>query len=196
VRAFLIFLIVAGGAAYGFLVVLHDLLPPAGSEYVTADQAEPHQPVRRLTSWGTYLPSQSTSQQSIVSGTADDQSGRASYGSTQPVTHAATSGESQIAAREEPVQASQLVPPSEARAQPSVSSTSGYNTAMDTGVEPPSAKAMPPTRKRRSRITKPATHVPDDAVLATNGLRGERTTPGGERRGLGFFLFGRFAARE
>ena len=196
-RAFLIFLIVAGAAAYGFLVVLHGLLPPARSEYVTADQTEPPYPARHLRSWGTYLPSLPTKQRSIVSNAVDEQSGQAPYVSaqSQPSTHASASSESNVAAQDEPVQAAQLVVPPETRSQPSLSSTPGYNTAMDAGAEPLSAKATPPTRKRQ-RIAKPAPHVPDDAVLATYGPQSGRVTPGGKRRGLGFFLFGRFASRD
>ena len=192
-RAFLIFLIVAGAAAYGFLVVLHGLLPPARSEYVTADQTEPHYPARPLRSWGAYLPSPPTNQQSIVSNAVNEQSGQVPQ--RQPSTHASAPSESNVAARDEPVQAAQLVLPPETRDQPGLFSTLGYNTAMDTGVEPPSAKATPPTRKRR-RIAKPAPHIPDDTMLATYGPQSGRVTPGGKRRGLGFFLFGRFASRD
>ena len=196
-RAFLIFLIVAGAAAYGFLVVLHGLLPPASSEYVTADQTEPHYPARPLRSWGTYLPSPPTKQRSIVSNAVDQQSGPAPYVHTQsqPSAHATASSEGNVAAQDEPVQAAQLVVPPETRSQPSLSSTPAYNTAMDAGAGPLSAKAMPPTRKRQ-RIAKPAPHIPDDAVLATYGPQSGRVTPGGKRRGLGFFLFGRFASRD
>jgi hypothetical protein len=193
-RAFLIFLIAAGGAAYGFLALLHGLLPPADSEYVTADQTELHNSVRHLNSWGTYLPSSST----LVSNATSEPSGQAQYGGlqNQPSTHLPTRGESQTAAQDESVQASQLVPPSGTRGQPNLSSTPKYNTAMDTGVEPPSAKITPPTRKKRSRIAKPASHMPDDTMLATYGTHSDRVTPAGKRRGLGFFLFGRFAARD
>jgi hypothetical protein len=193
-RAFLIFLIAAGAAAYGFLALLHGLLPPANSEYLTADQTEPHHPVRHLSSWGTYLPSSST----LVSNATSEPSAQAQYGGPQrrPSTHLPTPGESQTAVHEVPVQAGQLVPPPGPRSQPSLSSTPEYNTAMDTGAEPPSVKATLPTRKKRSRIAKPAPHMPEDTALATYGPHSDRVTPGGERRGLGFFLFGRFAARD
>jgi hypothetical protein len=191
-RAFLTFLIVAGAAAYGFLAVLHNVLPPAGSEYVNADQTEPHDPVRRLSSWGTYLPSPST----LVSNSGDKQPGPAPDRSTQgqPSMHASTPGESQIAAHEDP--APQFVQPSEPSGQPSLSSMPGYNTAPNTGVEPLTAKATPPTRKRHSRIVKLAPRMPDDATLATYGPQSGHVAPAGQRRGLGFFLFGRFAARD
>jgi hypothetical protein len=193
-RAFFIFLIAAGAAAYGFLALLHGLLPPADSEYVTADQTELHHSVRHLNSWGTYLPSSST----LVSNATSEPSGQAQYGAlqNQPSAHLPTPGESQTAAQHEPAQATQLVPPSGTRGQPNLSSTPEYNTAMDTGVEHPSAKTTPPTRKKRSRIAKPASHRPDDTMLATYGTHSDRVTPAGERRRLGFFLFGRFAARD
>ena len=190
-RALLVFLIVAGAAAYGFLVALHGLLPPANSGYATADRAELHYSAGHLSSWATYLSNPSISQQSIASNAANEHSGRDVNSQNQPSMDVSTSSENQVVTVGEPVQASQVAMSRETRSQPSLSSAPPFSTAM---VEHLSPKTASPKRKARSRTTKPG--PADNTTLATYGPQGGRLTPDSQRRGLGFFLFGRFAARD
>jgi hypothetical protein len=57
-KGFLLFLSFAGAAVYAFLVVLHNVLPPANSDYAAVYRLEPHRlAVRNLRSWGPSLSS-------------------------------------------------------------------------------------------------------------------------------------------
>ena len=185
-RAFLIFLVAAGASVYGFLVALHGLLPPPNSDHAAAFPVD--QPARHRGSWGTYLPIPSTSQQSVASNAASERPG--GYGNQpQLSTRAANPSEN----LHESVQASEVVRSPETYGQGSVSSAPQYNVVADT-TQTSSPKAAPPKRKARSRAAKPMPS--DNAMLATYGPQSGRPTAGVQRRGLGFFLFGRFAARD
>ena len=184
-RAFLIFLVAAGASVYGFLVALHGLLPPSNSDHAAAFSVD--QPARRRGSWGTYLPIPSTSQQSVASNAAERVGG---YGNQpQLSTRAANPSEN----LHESVQASEVVRSPETHGQGSVSSAPQYNVVIDT-TETSSPKAAPSKRKPRNRAAKPMPS--DNAMLATYGPQSGRPTAEVQRRGLGFFLFGRFAARD
>ena len=185
-RAFLIFLVAMGASVYGFLVALHGLLPSASPEYGVTVSVD--QPARHQGSWGTYLPIPSISQQSLASNPANERP-------SEEVTQAQLSMRADTPSKtlDELIQASELVSSPETSGQGSVSSTPLYNMAVDTTESSP-PKAVPSKRKARSRAAK---SVPsDNAVLTAYGPQNGRPTARPQRRGLGFFLFGRFAARD
>jgi hypothetical protein len=190
-KDFLLFLSFAGAATYGFLIVLHNVLPPANSEYALVDRTEPHHPaVRRLRSWGPELSSLWITTQSRLL-PSQETVAKAQDAARQPSTDARLA-----AASDEKV----LAPESEAVGRwpapaTNLASDSSTQTAMDTMSEPLSRKAASPKSKKRSRSARPATRAPDDPVLATSAPPNGRWISRGQRRGLGLFLFGRFAAR-
>jgi hypothetical protein len=184
-RAFLIFLVAAGASVYGFLVALHGLLPPPNSDHAAAFPVD--EPARHRGSWGTYLPIPSTSQQSVASNAASERPGD----SNRP--QLSTRAENPSENLHESVQASEVVRSPETYGQGGVSSAPQHNVVFAT-TETSSPKAAPSKRKPRNRAAKPMPS--DNAMLATYGPQSGRPTAGVQRRGLGFFLFGRFAARD
>jgi hypothetical protein len=180
----LIFLVAAGASVYGFLVALHGLLPPPNSDHAAAFSVD--QPARHRGSWGAYLPVPSTSQQSIASNTANERAG--GYGNQPRLGTRATNPSENLP---ESVQASEVVRSPETHGQGSVSSAPQYSVVIDETSFP---KAAPSKRKPRNRAAKPMPG--DNAMLATYGPQSGRPAAGVQRRGLGYFLFGRFAARD
>jgi hypothetical protein len=61
---FLLFLSLIGGAIYGLLIYTHDVLTDEKSEKTYTEQAQPNHPVQHLSSWDSYLPDRSISQNS------------------------------------------------------------------------------------------------------------------------------------
>lgn len=61
---FLLFLSLIGGAIYGLLIYTHDVLTDEKAETTYTKQAQPNHPVQHLSSWGSYLPDRSISQNS------------------------------------------------------------------------------------------------------------------------------------
>ncbi len=189
-KAFLIFLIVASAAAYGFLAALHGLLPPANSGYAATDQTEVHRSTREAGSWGTYLPASSASRQSAGSNAVDEPSRRDAYARERPGMGVPTPGEVQVVSAGEPVRAPEAAASPEMHTQPSASSTPAYSTAKAEHISPKTAALK---RKARGRAkARPSYNI----SVATNGPQSVRPAPDSQQRGLGFFLFGRFAARD
>jgi hypothetical protein len=62
VTRFLLFLSLVGAAIYALLIYTHDVLTDAEKNYT--EQAQPNHPVQHLSSWGSYLPDGSISQNS------------------------------------------------------------------------------------------------------------------------------------
>ncbi len=58
----LLLLSLIGAAIYAFLIYTHDVLTDEKAEKTYAEQAQPKQPVERMSSWDTYLPDRSTNQ--------------------------------------------------------------------------------------------------------------------------------------
>jgi hypothetical protein len=61
---FLLFLSLIGAAIYGLLIYTHDVLTDEKAEKTYTEQAQPNHPVQHLSSWGSYLPDRSISQNS------------------------------------------------------------------------------------------------------------------------------------
>ena len=62
-KGLLLFLSLVGAAIYALLVITHNVIPDGKAEDTFAGQTQPNHPVvRRLSSWGPYLPSRSLSQ--------------------------------------------------------------------------------------------------------------------------------------
>ena len=61
---FLLFLSLIGAAIYGLLIYTHDVLTDKKGEKTYTEQAQPNHPVQHLSSWGSYLPDRSISQNS------------------------------------------------------------------------------------------------------------------------------------
>ena len=58
----LLLLSLIGAAIYALLIYTHDVLTDEKAEKTYAEQAQPNHPVEHLSSWGTYLPDRSISQ--------------------------------------------------------------------------------------------------------------------------------------
>ena len=58
----LLLLSLIGAAIYAFLIYTHDVLTDEKAEKTYAGQAQPKQPVERMSSWDAYLPDRSTNQ--------------------------------------------------------------------------------------------------------------------------------------
>jgi hypothetical protein len=63
---FLLFLSLVGAAIYTLLIFTHDVLTDGKAENTYAGQTQPNQPVQHLSSWDTFLPDRSVSQNSQV----------------------------------------------------------------------------------------------------------------------------------
>jgi hypothetical protein len=61
---FLLFLSLIGAAIYGLLIYTHDVLTDEKAEKTYTEQAQPNHPVQHLSSWDSYLPDRSISQNS------------------------------------------------------------------------------------------------------------------------------------
>jgi hypothetical protein len=61
---FLLLLSLIGAAIYGLLIYTHDVLTDEKAEKTYTEQAQPNHPVQHLSSWGSYLPDRSISQNS------------------------------------------------------------------------------------------------------------------------------------
>jgi hypothetical protein len=61
---FLLFLSLIGAAIYALLIYTHDVLTEETAEKTYTEQAQPNHPVQHLSSWGSYLPDRSISQNS------------------------------------------------------------------------------------------------------------------------------------
>ena len=61
---FLLFLSILGAAIYGLLIYTHDVLTDKMAEKTYAEQTQPNDPVQHLSSWGSYIPDRSKSQNS------------------------------------------------------------------------------------------------------------------------------------
>jgi hypothetical protein len=61
---FLLFLSLVGAALYTLLIFTHDALTDGKAENTYAGQTQPNQPAKHLSSWDTYLPDRSVSQNS------------------------------------------------------------------------------------------------------------------------------------
>jgi hypothetical protein len=60
----LLLLSLIGAAIYALLIYTHDVLTDEKAEKTYAEQAQPNHPVQHLSSWGSYLPDRSISQNS------------------------------------------------------------------------------------------------------------------------------------
>src|SRR6478672_11062337 len=60
----LLLLSLIGAALYGLLIYTHDVLTDEKAEKTYTEQAQPNHPVQHLSSWGSYLPDRSISQNS------------------------------------------------------------------------------------------------------------------------------------
>jgi hypothetical protein len=181
-KGFLLFLSVAGAAVYAFLVVLHNVLPPANSDYAAVYRTEPHRlAVRNLRSWGPSLSSLVITAQSRPLPSRE-------Y-AAQPTGHERFAvADDKVVTSENKAADWRSVQKANAGAGPSV------QVAATVVPEPLPSKAASPKSKKRSWSAKPA-QVPDNPVFVTSGTPNRRWVSRGQRRGLGLFLFGRLAAR-
>jgi hypothetical protein len=180
----LLFLCLVGAAIYGFLVFTEEALKDADSKGVVAIQTQQNRSANeRLSSWGSYLPSRSQSQNPQLA-------------TSQPAT---------LASQEKSKSLEQYQPAASGNSAGSAKSdglTSGSPIASPAptqvaAVEPTAEPlvAIPPVRKssKRSRSAKHGVGVSDaDALNGRWARRADR------RRGFGLFMFRpvpRFAGR-
>ena len=110
---FLLFLSILGAAIYGLLIYTHDVLTDKMAEKTYTEQTHPNDPFQHLSSWGSYLPDRSISQNSQLA---------TSQPSTPlPPQHKATSSESGDK-EPKPVELAKVVLAAQTHSQASVSS--------------------------------------------------------------------------
>jgi hypothetical protein len=174
----LLFLCLVGAAIYGFLVITEDALKDADSKGGVAMQTQQSRSAgERLSSWGSYLPSPSHSQNPQLAtsqpATLPSQEKNAPNQSLEQYRTAASGNSAGLSESEGLTSGSSIAPP--ARAQVA---------AVEPTTEPLAAK--PPVRKsnKRSRSAKHGVGVADaDAWNGRWARRAER------RRGFGLFMF-------
>jgi hypothetical protein len=173
----LLFLCLVGAAIYGFLVFTEDALKDTDSKDRVAIQTQQSRSSgERLSSWGSYLPSRSQSQnpQLATSQPATLPSQEKNDPNLSEQYRAAASGNSANSSESEGLTSgSSIAPPAHAQV-----------AAVEPTTEPSAAK--PPVRKssKRNRSAKHGVVVADaDAWNGRWARRAER------RRGFGLFMF-------
>ena len=130
---FLLFLSILGAAIYGLLICTHDVLTEETAEKTYTEQAQPNQPVEHLSSWGSYLPDRSISQNSQLATSQPStplppqQSGEPSQNSERNTDQVATAENKATSpdsgdTEPKPVELAQVVLAAQTHSQASVSS--------------------------------------------------------------------------
>ena len=130
---FLLFLSILGAAIYGLLICTHDVLTEETAEKTYTEQAQPNQPVEHLSSWGSYLPDRSISQNSQLATSQPStplppqQSGEPSQNSERNTDQVATAKNKATSpdsgdTEPKPVELAQVVLAAQTHSQASVSS--------------------------------------------------------------------------
>ena len=183
----LLFLSLVGAAIYGFLVITGDALSEGNSKDGVASRTQPqpnHSADERLSSWGSYLPSRSPSQDPQLV-TSQEPAALPSRESNEPSQN---SGRYQIAVSADGAESS------EGDAPKTGSSINGQTpTPISTDSTTETAK---PTIRKSSTRGRSAKH---GAVVAKTDPRNDQWARHVERRrGFGLFMFRpfpRFAAQ-
>jgi hypothetical protein len=182
-KGLLLFLSVAGAAVYGFLVVLHNVLPSANAEYAAVDRTEaPHSAVRNLRSWGPSLSSL------VITAQSRPLSSREYAAQPTADERFADASDDKVVTSDDNVADWRSVQ------KANMGAGTSAQAARTLVSEPVPSKAVSPKSKKRNWSARPA-RVPGDVVFATSGPSNARWASRGQRRGLGLFLFGRLAAR-
>jgi hypothetical protein len=174
----LLFLCLVGAAIYGFLVVTGDALKDADSKGGVAIQTQQNRSAgERLSSWGSYLPSPSQSQNTQLAtsqpATLPSQEKNDPNQNSEQYRAAASGNSAGSSESEGFTSGSSIAPPDHAQV-----------AAVEPTTEPSAAK--PPVRKssKRNRSAKHGVVVADaDAWNGRWARRAER------RRGFGLFMF-------
>jgi len=178
-----LFLSVAVAAVYGFLVVLHNVLPPANSELAAVDRTEAHHSVvRNLRSWGPSLSSLVITAQSRP------------LPSREYAAQPAADGRFAVASDDKVVTSDNDAADWRRTQKSNIGAGTSEQAARTLVSEPLPSKAVSPKSKKRIWSARPV-GVRGDVVFATSGPSNGQLASRGQRRGLGLFLFGRLAAR-
>jgi hypothetical protein len=174
----LLFLCLVGAAIYGFLVFTEDALKDADSKGGVAIQTQQNRSAgERLSSWGSYLPRRSQSQNPQLAtsqpATLPSQEKNDPNQSSDQYRAAASGNSGGPSESEGLTSGSSIAPPARARV-----------AAVEPTTEPSAAK--PPVRKssKRSRSAKHGVVVAD-----ADGWNGRWARRADRRRGFGLFMF-------
>ena len=130
---FLLFLSLIGAAIYALLIYTHDVLTDEKAEKTYTEQTQPNHPVQHLSSWDTYLPDRSISQNSqladlsTIHSIASQQSDEPSQNSERNADQVATSENKATSSESgdtepKPVELAKVVLAAQTHSQASVSS--------------------------------------------------------------------------